>query len=115
MEAARVLDDAAHKMTAQAAGEGQGALKVDRIAGLEVAQVCPAVGLVDDVCCETVFIEVDGREVTAVDGDGIPQVGAPGHFLGVNDEATGTHAADAADLFDYAGEHKYTGQNSQLS
>src|SRR6266699_2437424 len=97
-------------MTAQASCEGQSALEVDGIAGLEVAEVSTAVGLVDDVCGEAVLVEVDGGEVAAVDGDGIAQVGAPGHLLGVNDEPTGPNASDGADLFDYTGEHELPGR-----
>jgi hypothetical protein len=43
--------------------------QIDRVAGLEVPEVCALVGLLDDVSMETVFIEVDRREVAAVDGN----------------------------------------------
>src|SRR5205809_775650 len=110
MEAAGVLDDAAHEVTAEAAGESESALEVYGSAGLEVAEVGAAVGLVDDVGRETVLVEVDGGEVATVDGDRVAEVGAPGHFLGVDDEAPGAGAPDGADLFDYAREHDYTGE-----
>ena len=61
LDGAGGLDDAADEVPAEAPGQGQGALQVDRVADLEVAEVGAPVGLVDDVGVEAVLIEVDAR------------------------------------------------------
>src|SRR5205823_7296032 len=71
VESAGMLNNAAHEVPAKTPGEGEGALEVDGIAGLEVAEIGAAVGLVDNVRGESVLVEVDGGEVTAVDGNRI--------------------------------------------
>ena len=97
-----MLDDAAQQVPTDAAGEGEGALEVHGVAGLEVAEVGALVGLFHDVGEEAVLVEVDGGEVAAVDRDRVAEVGAPGDLLRVEHEPSRRDLADGAYFFDDA-------------
>ncbi|MCY1359678.1 hypothetical protein D9M69_462630 [compost metagenome] len=107
---ADAVDVAADQVAAEARGRRQRLLQVDPAAGLEVDEGGARQGLAADVGPEAVAGQLDGGQAHAVDGDAVAeldvgQVELAGGDLHADVAAFRGERADAADGFDYAGEH----------
>src|SRR5207247_10855509 len=75
----------------------------------EGTEVGAPVRLGPHVRLKTVLVEKFGSEINAVDGNAVTEVRAPQHPLRGDRDIAFRNAADSADLFDDAGEHRASG------
>src|SRR6185503_9454861 len=108
-ESSASVDVALHDVTAEPGRRRDGAFEIYRRSGFQSTQGGPGQGFFRNVGCERIRMDVEGRETDAVHRNRVAMIRAFGHEPRADDDpcilTALLDAADAAEFFNYAGEH----------